>query len=79
MEKKWEKRLSVLLGEQFGKTVGTLAGVILGILYLIFGFWKTLVFVVIVFIGFYIGGRLDKHDDWRDIIDRFVPDRYRDS
>ncbi|NDI34224.1 DUF2273 domain-containing protein [Chengkuizengella sediminis] len=42
-----------------GKLIGPIIGVFFGIIYLIVGFWDTLMFVLIVFIGFYIGRKVD--------------------
>jgi len=46
-----------------GKTIGVLAGVFFGFLYLIVGFWDTLIFAFIVTVGYYIGNKADKKED----------------
>lgn len=43
-----------------GKLLGAGCGVILGLLYLIAGFWDMLIFAFIVFIGYYMGKKLDR-------------------
>ncbi|GIP32273.1 DUF2273 domain-containing protein [Paenibacillus sp. J2TS4] len=48
-----------MLESRPGTVIGTLCGVILGILYLIVGFWDTLIFAFIVFIGYYVGKKID--------------------
>lgn len=45
-----------------GKTVGAAGGVLLGLLYLIVGFWDMLIFAFIVFIGYHIGRKLDRKE-----------------
>jgi uncharacterized membrane protein len=45
-----------------GKVVGVAAGVFLGFIYLIFGFWDMLIFAFIVTVGFYIGSKLDRKE-----------------
>lgn len=43
-----------------GKILGAAFGFFLGILYLIVGFWDMLIFAFIVFIGYYMGKKLDQ-------------------
>lgn len=48
-----------------------------GIIYLLVGFWNTLVFVVFVGTGYYIGRKLDHKEDLREILDRILPGKFR--
>ena len=66
-----------LLWEHKGKLVGIGAGLFFGIIYLRVGFWYTLVFVVFVGTGYYIGRKLDDKEDLRDILDRILPGKFR--
>lgn len=60
-----------------GRVAGFVFGVILGVLYLIFGFWDTLVFAAIVFVGYHFGLKSDNREKWLDIsaIIRWFSDR----
>lgn len=49
-----------LLENHRGKLIGAASGFFLGILYLIVGFWDMLIFAFIVFIGYYMGKKLDR-------------------
>jgi uncharacterized membrane protein len=60
------------------KLLGTVIGVLIGLLYLIFGLLKTIIFVFFVAAGFYVGKMLDEREDWRDVIDKIVPPKYRE-
>ncbi|MCX7571510.1 DUF2273 domain-containing protein [Tumebacillus sp. DT12] len=73
---KWLQIWQWLLANK--RWLGVLAGTILGLFYLIFGFLKTLVFALFVFLGFYIGKMADDREDWRDVIDRIVPQQFRE-
>jgi uncharacterized membrane protein len=42
-----------------GKTIGVIIGIFFGFIYLIWGLWDMLIFAFIVYIGYYIGKRLD--------------------
>ncbi|MGF9904880.1 DUF2273 domain-containing protein [Brevibacillus porteri] len=66
-----------LMREHKGKLMGILAGVFFGIIYLLAGFWDTLVFVVFVGTGYYIGRKLDHKEDLREILDKILPGKFR--
>lgn len=55
-----------------GKTIGVVLGLIVGFLLINFGFWKTLLLAIMVFIGYVVGNRIDQKDDFREIIQRFI-------
>ncbi|MDP5273603.1 DUF2273 domain-containing protein [Chengkuizengella axinellae] len=65
-----------------GKLIGSMIGFLFGIIYLIVGFWHTFMFALIVFIGFYIGRKMDSKEEWKMIasikfrLSRLL-DRYR--
>lgn len=44
-----------------GRIVGSIAGVLFGIIYLVSGFWDMLFFALVVFIGYTFGKRKDLH------------------
>ncbi|MFF0826930.1 DUF2273 domain-containing protein [Brevibacillus sp. NPDC003359] len=66
-----------LLLEHKGKLMGILAGLFFGIIYLLVGFWDTLVCVVFVGTGYYIGRKLDHKEDLREILDKILPGKFR--
>jgi uncharacterized membrane protein len=49
-------------GKHNGKLIGSACGAILGIVYLIAGFWDMLIFAFLVFIGYYVGRKLDRRE-----------------
>ncbi|TCZ77536.1 DUF2273 domain-containing protein [Paenibacillus albiflavus] len=54
-----------------GKLLGVIGGIICGILYLIVGFWDTMIFAFIVTVGYYIGSKVEKKEDivpFQDIV-----------
>ncbi|UOF90110.1 DUF2273 domain-containing protein [Fodinisporobacter ferrooxydans] len=65
----WEKRNS--------RTLGLLSGIVLGFIYLIAGFWHTIMFVLFVTAGWYIGKVLDEREGWYDVIERIIPNIHR--
>jgi len=71
------QELKELLYANIGKVFGVIIGVIIGILYLLVGFFKTIIFVIVVAIGYFIGTRIDNNENIRDLIERFLPNHWR--
>ncbi|HJV44451.1 MAG TPA: DUF2273 domain-containing protein [Bacillota bacterium] len=65
-----------LITENPGKTIGVFAGLVLGLLYIFFGFFNTLVIVVFVTVGFYMGSKFDNRENLLDFLDRILPGKY---
>jgi uncharacterized membrane protein len=62
-----------------GKLIGAAAGVFLGFIYLICGFWDMLIFAFIVVIGYYIGSKLDRKESILPVEDiwRYLTQKWR--
>jgi uncharacterized membrane protein len=73
---KWLQIYHVLSANK--RLFGALVGVFFGILYLFFGLIKTIVFTIFVALGYFIGKMMDEREDWRDVIDRIMPPKYRE-
>ncbi|GCL70585.1 DUF2273 domain-containing protein [Paenibacillus naphthalenovorans] len=74
----WMQIWEQLREKHRGKTFGVLAGGVLGMIYLFFGLWRMLIFVLIVYTGYYIGKKLDRNepvfpieDTWRWLMDKW--------
>ncbi|MRN53553.1 DUF2273 domain-containing protein [Paenibacillus monticola] len=69
-----------LWGSHGGRIVGVSSGIVLGLIYLISGFWDMLFFALVVFIGYTLGNRKDKAQaplvQWRELITR-LSERWR--
>lgn len=63
-----------LWGSHGGRITGVAFGFILGIIYLISGFWDMLFFALVVFIGYTLGRRKDSAEaspfNWRELAAR---------
>ncbi|MGD8191542.1 DUF2273 domain-containing protein [Brevibacillus ginsengisoli] len=66
-----------ILSEHKGKLIGVAAGLFFGIIYLLVGFWDTLVFLIFVGTGFYIGKKLDHKEDLLEILDKILPGKFK--
>ncbi|HHX78050.1 MAG TPA: DUF2273 domain-containing protein [Firmicutes bacterium] len=63
------------LDRNWGKVIGGLLGLILGILFLKYGFWRTILLILIVTLGVYAGDKYLDSNSFHDFIDRFRPSR----
>lgn len=56
-----------------GRIIGTLVGLLFALVYLHFGFFRTLFIVVCATAGYYVGVRLDADEDLRSLLERLLP------
>lgn len=59
-----------------GKLIGTLLGLIVGVLILTFGFFQTVFVVLCATAGFVVGKRIDQKEDIMEILDKLLPPGY---
>lgn len=58
--------------------LGLAIGFVFGVLYLIVGFLQTVAFALFLVVGYFVGRMLDDREDWRDVLDRIMPPKYRE-
>ncbi len=68
--------ISKLFEEHPGMAIGLIIGLILGIIFLLAGFWKTIIFCAFIAIGLYFGKKFDADEKFKDIIEEFIPDKF---
>ena len=56
-----------------GKIIGALIGFLAGILFLLIGFFKTLLLIICTVIGLYLGSRWDIEGDIKRILNKILP------
>ncbi|GAB6931889.1 DUF2273 domain-containing protein [Calditerricola satsumensis] len=59
-----------------GALFGTACGLVIGFVYLAVGWWDTLVFAAIVYLGYHIGKKHDNREDLRDVLARILPEKF---
>ncbi|MHC1746079.1 MAG: DUF2273 domain-containing protein [Negativicutes bacterium] len=59
-----------------GKIIGATAGLLIGILIITFGFFRTLFVLLCIIAGFIIGKKIDEKEDLMDILDKLLPPGY---
>ncbi len=54
-----EKIFIYLMGEHRGKVVGVLLGLLASILFISYGFWRTMFIIICILGGYFIGKKID--------------------
>jgi len=71
-----EDRIGRIWQQHRGKIIGSLAGLAVAVLVIIFGFWWALFIAGCVGAGYLVGKRIDdEHDVLSGVLRRFVPPR----
>ncbi len=70
-----EKLLLLILEEHRGKALGILLGLIASILFISYGFWRSLFVIICIILGFFIGKRIDENKSFDNWLRRMFKDR----
>lgn len=68
------ERLKVYIKDNIGKTIGSLVGLIFGILVLSLGFWRSVLLFIFIGAGCWLGNKIDSGKNFHSVFDRFNRD-----
>jgi uncharacterized membrane protein len=68
MERIWEAHR--------GKLTGLVIGLLLGLIYLFVGFWKTVGFGAFLLVGYLVGQQLDDRDGLKELLETINPGKW---
>jgi len=71
----WEKVIPFLIVEHRGKTIGVLLGLLASILFVTFGFWRTIFIIICIVVGYFIGKQVDEKKDFDSWMKQMFKDR----
>lgn len=71
----WDKVLWFFMGEHRGKTIGVLLGLLASILFVTYGFWRTLFIMICIGVGYFIGKQLDDKKNFDSWLKQMFKDR----
>ncbi|PKM84072.1 MAG: hypothetical protein CVU88_00095 [Firmicutes bacterium HGW-Firmicutes-13] len=60
-----------LLLDNWGKILGALTGLLLGLLFIWFGFWRTLFILICLTAGIFIGIRVERSNGFKNLIEKY--------
>ncbi len=72
-----EKLLLLILEEHRGKALGILLGLIASILFISYGFWRSLFVIFCIILGFFIGKKIDENQSFDNWLRQMFKDRQR--
>ena len=72
-----EKLLLLILEEHRGKALGILLGLIASILFISYGFWRSLFVIFCIVLGFFIGKKIDENQSFDNWLRQMFKDRQR--
>jgi uncharacterized membrane protein len=58
-----DKIILYVITEHRGKTIGILLGLVASILFISYGFWRTIFIVFCIIVGYLIGKKIDENAD----------------
>ena len=58
------------------RLLGVIIGLLIGILFLTLGFWRTLFLVICMTIGYLIGQKIDHQEDLIEALSKYLPRKY---
>ncbi|HPT69004.1 MAG TPA: DUF2273 domain-containing protein [Syntrophomonas sp.] len=67
----FEKIIVFLVTEHRGKVIGVLLGLLASILFISYGFWRTMFIMFCIFIGYFIGKKMDDNTNIEAWIRKF--------
>ncbi len=76
-KKELKEELSQFIYQNRRKIIGALVGLIIGILILTIGFFKTLLLCLTTLLGYYFGMRWRFEEDLKDFVLRIIPERFK--
>jgi uncharacterized membrane protein len=59
--------------EYKGRIIGSLIGLIAGLLWAFLGFWRAVAFLVCIGVGYFLGKKIDQRGSIRGILERILP------
>lgn len=67
------------LGNLRRRWQGLIAGIVLWLAWMIFGFWSTLLLLVLMVVGYIVGRVLEEKRDWHQVMEKLLSSRFNDQ
>ena len=66
----WSKFVTEVFTLHRGKLIGASIGLLFGLFTILFGFWKAFFLGVCIYVGYFIGHKIDDNEDFKTLIKR---------
>ncbi|MGS0764038.1 DUF2273 domain-containing protein [Syntrophomonas curvata] len=71
----WENILRIIFEQHRGKAIGIVLGLLASILFISYGFWRTIFIIICIALGFFIGKELDEKKNFEQWLKRMFKDK----
>ena len=71
----WEDFWRIIFEQHRGKTIGVVLGLVASILFISYGFWRTVFIVICIALGFFIGKEIDEKKNF----DQWLKNMFKDK
>lgn len=71
----WENILRIIIEQHRGKAIGIIMGLLASILFINYGFWRTIFIIICIALGFFIGKELDEKKNFDQWLKRMFKDK----
>jgi uncharacterized membrane protein len=71
----WENLLRMIFEQHRGKAIGIIMGLLASILFINYGFWRTIFIIICIAVGFFIGKELDEKKNFDEWLKRMFKDK----
>lgn len=72
----WENLFRIIFEEHRGKAIGIILGLLASILFISYGFWRTIFIVVCIALGFFIGKEIDEKKNFDQWLKNIFKDKH---
>ncbi|MEA1960247.1 MAG: DUF2273 domain-containing protein [Bacillota bacterium] len=72
----FEKLILYIFTEHRGKAIGILLGLVASLLFISYGFWRTIFIMICIALGYFIGKKIDEHADIETWLKNLLKQKY---
>ncbi|MDD2373148.1 MAG: DUF2273 domain-containing protein [Syntrophomonadaceae bacterium] len=72
----WENLFRIIFEQHRGKAIGIVLGLLASILFISYGFWRTIFIIVCIALGFFIGKEIDEKKNFEQWLKHMFKDKH---
>ena len=72
----WENLFRIIFEQHRGKAIGIVLGLLASILFISYGFWRTIFIIVFIALGFFIGKEIDENKNFDQWLKQIFKDKH---
>ncbi|HBQ26721.1 MAG TPA: hypothetical protein DD791_10050 [Syntrophomonas sp.] len=72
----WENLFRIIFEQHRGKAIGIVLGLLASILFISYGFWRTIFIIICIALGFFIGKEIDEKKNFDQWLKNIFKDKH---